>query len=798
MDDLLANVTWYSAAWLAIAGVLSLAGSMLALRYLPTGSAAVARRGTRDVATSLWRSALLFNVTGWLVFLACFEAFYPHLVSAFPPLSLLEGGLVQGVGATVAALIAAHGARNIRNVTLGGALLSGGASCMLFIGMSGLADPAPLAYDLRGVLAAMAGSGTLAAIGFWQAGASGAGRHRLIAATAIAASLVLVAAGSLESILSFSDWSMQIAAPRGIAFRPIVVVFVSDLAVAAVLGLIGAAIDRRAASLIDRENERLRELADSTFEGLVIHRDGIILDANQMFCRLVGKQLTAVKGERFVTFLGGAPSTPGDAMLAHAAHPAGECQITAGNGGQLPVEVLSRAIAFAGGPAVVTALRDVRERQAAEEKIRFLAHHDVLTGLPNRAQLHDLITGHLEHAEHAGDPVAVLCLDLDRFKAVNDTFGHQAGDRLLQLVAERILANIRGADAAARIGGDEFILLTAGLSRPDSIAQFARRLIDSLSLPFDLGGYEARIGASIGIAVGPRDGTTAEVLIKNADIALYRAKANGRGGFSFFEHGMDRQQQERRAMEQDLRQAVAEDAFELVFQPQFSCVSNEVVSFEALLRWSHPVRGAVPPSEFIPLAETTGLIVPLGQWALRTACRAALSWPKHCGVAVNVSPRQFVGDDFADTVEAVLHQTGLDPCRLELEITETVMMHEADRALRSLQRLKARGIHLALDDFGTGFASLAYLQRFPFDKVKIDQSFICNLTKHDSARAIVAAILAMSHELRIVVTAEGVETEAQLDLLRQHDCDLIQGFLLSRPIRMELVEAFLAAHQMSE
>ena len=651
MDDLLANITWYSAAWLAIASASSLAGTLLALRYLPTGSAAVARRGTRGAAASLWRSAVLFSVTGWVVFLACFEAFYPHLVLAFPPLSLLEGGLVQAAGATASALIAARGARNIRNVTLAGALLSGGASCMVFIGMSGLAAPAPLGYDLWGVLAAMAGSGTLAAIGFWQAGTSGAGRPRRMAAMAIAASLVLVAAGSLDSILSFSDWSVQIAAPGGIAFRPIVVVFVSDAAVAALLGLIGAAIDRRAASLIDRENERLRELADSTFEGLVIHRDGIILDANQIFCRLVGKQLTAVKGERFVTFVGDAPNTPGDATFA-AAHPAGECQIIAGNGGQLPVEVLSRAIAFAGGPAVVTALRDVRERQAAEEKIRFLAHHDVLTGLPNRAQLHDLIARHLEQAEHAGDPVAVLCLDLDRFKAVNDTFGHQAGDRLLQLVAERILANIRGADAAARIGGDEFILLTAGLSRPDSIAQFARRLIDSLSLPFDLGGYEARIGASIGIAVGPRDGTTAEVLIKNADIALYRAKANGRGGFSFFEHGMDRQQQERRAMEQDLRQAVAEDAFELVFQPQFTCVTNEVVSFEALLRWSHPARGAVPPSEFIPLAETTGLIVPLGRWALRTACRAAQSWPKPCAVAVNVSPRQFVGDDFADTVEA--------------------------------------------------------------------------------------------------------------------------------------------------
>jgi diguanylate cyclase (GGDEF)-like protein/PAS domain S-box-containing protein len=626
---------------------------------------------------------------------------------------------------------------------------------MLFVSMSGLAAPAPLGYDLRGILVAMAGSGTLAAIGFWQAGARGTWKERLAAAGLIATSLVLLASGSLASILSFSDWSQAIESPGGIAFQPIVVVFVCEAGVTTALGLIGAAIDRRAASLIDRENERLRELADSTFEALVIHRDGIVMDANRVFCSLVGMRLSAVKGERFATFLCDQAGVPGIAAAAPTpdSFPSDERQIMSASGQRLPVQVLSRAIAFAGGTAVVTALRDIGERQAAEAKIRFLAHHDVLTGLPNRALLHDVIAVRLAQAANAGDMVAVLCLDLDRFKAVNDTFGHQAGDRLLQLAADRIRANIRESDAAARIGGDEFVLLLAGLPRAEWAAQLARRLIDHLSLPFDLGNFEARIGASIGIAVGPRDGTTAEVLISNADIALYQAKANGRGGFCVF------------------------------------------VSFEALMRWSHPVRGVISPGEFIPVAEATGLIVPLGLWALRTACLAALSWPKPLVVAVNVSARQFIGDDFADTVEAVLEETGLEAARLELEFTESLMMCDTERALSSLRRLKALGVHLALDDFGTGFSSLSYLQRFPFDKVKIDRAFIRDMTQSESARAIVGVVLAMSRQLKLTVTAEGVETEEQLTLLRHQGCDMVQGFLLSRPIRMQAVSAFLTVEQ---
>jgi diguanylate cyclase (GGDEF)-like protein len=791
MDELFGAESGRWMALLAVAGLAGLFGGWLALGTVKLAAASRERIGLLRVL----RAGSLLGLTGWVVFLGCLEAGFPHLDPHFPLAALAQAWAVQAAGAMVAVLIAARCDRTMRNVALAGSLLSGGASCMLFSAMSGMAAPAPLAYNLWGVLAAMAGSSTLCAIGFWQAGASSSGRNRLLAAAVIGVGLTVVADASLCSILSFSDWNAQLATPGGMAFRPIVVVFISETVVTALLGLVGAAIDRRAGSLIDRETERLRELTESTFEALVIHRDKIVLDANGVFCTLVGLSLAAVKGQKLERFLSDTAPPPGpDGSATH------DHAIRNAAGERLPVEVLERDISFAGGRAVVTALRDISERQAAEAKIRFLAHHDVLTGLSNRTQLHDLIDWHLTQSQRAGDPIAVMCIDLDRFKAVNDTHGHQAGDRLLQLVAERILANIRTNDAAARIGGDEFIVLLSDVVRHDSITYLARRLINQLSEPFDLGGFEARIGASIGIAVGPQHGTAAEVLIKNADIALYRAKADGRGDFCFFENGMDRQTQERRALEQELRQAVADAAFEVVFQPMFDLPSNEIGVVEALLRWPRPGLAAVSPAEFIPLAEATGLIVPLGRWVLEVACRAAITWPEPCRVAVNVSARQFVDGRFAELVAEVLGRTGLPADRLELEITETALMHNEEQVRGILERLRKMGAHIALDDFGTGYSSLSYLQRFPFDKVKIDRTFIQALTDRDSdgARAIVGAILAMSHRLGLVVTAEGVETEAQLEMLRLHSCDQVQGFLLARPMRLDQVPGYLAAQQADE
>jgi diguanylate cyclase (GGDEF)-like protein len=391
-------------------------------------------------------------------------------------------------------------------------------------------------------------------------------------------------------------------------------------------------------------------------------------------------------------------------------------------------------------------------------------------------------------------PIAVMCIDLDRFKNVNDTLGHAAGDLLLKQVAERLLSNIRESDTVARIGGDEFFLLQTAAMQPEGSGNLAARIIEKLSEPFDLDGNQVTIGASIGIAIAPQDTTFLEVLIQDADVALYRAKTLGRGNFCFFKAGMDTMLRQRRELEQDIIRAIATGGFELAFQPLFSAArSEQVEGFEALLRWPHPRRGMMAPDQFIPLAEETGLIVPLGAWVLEAACHEAASWPASCKVAVNVSPRQFTRGDFPALVGDVLRRTGLLADQLEIEITETLLITDGEAALGILQRLKQIGVRVVLDDFGTGYSSLSYLQRFPFDKVKIDRSFVGILDSSENARAIVGAILAMGHQLHLKVTAAGVETVAQLELLRAQHCDQIQGYLLSRPLPQSKVRDFIRA-----
>lgn len=542
---------------------------------------------------------------------------------------------------------------------------------------------------------------------------------------------------------------------------------------------------------------RLRELSDSTFEGLMIHREGKVLDANAAFCSMVGLPLDAISGASVASFANVWAATlndPPDPSVPEVR----EIVVTTGNGEPLPVEIRSRDISYAGGPARVTALRDIRERRAAESRIHFLAHHDVLTGLANRFLLHDIATRELALAQNLSRSSAVLCVDLDRFKTVNDTLGHQSGDLLLKQVADRIRENIRDTDIAARTGGDEFIVVQTRCPQPSDAAQLARRLVDRLSEPYDLEGQRVCIGASIGIALQPQDGTQVDVLLKYADLALYRAKSIGRGNYCFFEAEMDTLQRERREMEQDLAQAIAAGRMELFYQPLFGTEGEEVVAFEALVRWPHPMKGLIQPNFFIPLAEETGLIVPLGKWVLETACRAAVGWPKDCRVAVNVSARQFKDAELPEMVAQILARTGLPADRLELEVTESLLIDDTDQALHALTALKALGLRIALDDFGTGYSSLSYLQRFPFDKIKIDKTFVQHLTTDSGAQAIVKAILAMSHALNLEVTAEGVETRTQLALLRAAYCDEIQGFLLGRPMQSKRVDDYLSGRAEQE
>ena len=385
----------------------------------------------------------------------------------------------------------------------------------------------------------------------------------------------------------------------------------------------------------------------------------------------------------------------------------------------------------------------------------------------------------------------MLCLDLDRFKEVNDLYGHGLGDQVLRLAADRLSASISPGEFAARVGGDEFVILQSEGFQPESAAALATRIIEAFTAPFEIDGAATDVGASIGIALYPDDGTSVEQLLANADMALYRAKGNGRGGACFFEPDMDLVVRRRRRLAQELRVAIADDQLKLVYQAQVKIPSAEVIGFEALLRWHHPEQGMLSPAVFIPIAEETGLIIPIGEWVLRTACREAASWPRPYKMAVNLSAKQFQGRDLADVVHRILLETGLSPGRLELEITETALFDDLQQALDALRRLRALGVSIAMDDFGTGYSSLSSLQAFPFDKIKIDRQFVEQLNDRKQAAMIVRSVLGLGRSLEIPVLAEGVETADQLEFLTTENCGEVQGFYFGRPASAENIRKTL-------
>jgi diguanylate cyclase (GGDEF)-like protein/PAS domain S-box-containing protein len=428
---------------------------------------------------------------------------------------------------------------------------------------------------------------------------------------------------------------------------------------------------------------------------------------------------------------------------------------------------------------LISVINDLTERKHHEQRIEHLARHDPLTDLPNRTAFNDCIASTIGLAAGSRESFALLCMDLDRFKAVNDVFGHAVGDALLREVGRRLGAVSHGA-FLARLGGDEFAVITPTGMQPAAAETLAERLSAALDSDIEINGNTLRVGATIGIGIYPQDGTDAAALIANADAALFRAKAEMRGSIRFFEISMDKQLRERRALQQDLRSASAHNELALHYQPQ-AHIDGEVTGFEALVRWHHPRHGLVPPDTFIPLAEESGLIVPMGEWILRMACREAASWPRPLHIAINLSPVQFQHGDLPRLVHQILLETGLAPTRLELEITEGVLIGDFTRAVAILRRLKGLGVRIAMDDFGTGYSSLSYLQSFPFDKLKIDQSFVANLGHSQQAATIIRAVIALGRGLNLPVVAEGVETEEQLRFLASENCNEIQGYLVGRP-----------------
>lgn len=427
---------------------------------------------------------------------------------------------------------------------------------------------------------------------------------------------------------------------------------------------------------------------------------------------------------------------------------------------------------------LLTVIEDVTERKEAQARIARMAYHDALTDLPNRAALNQYLASTIETAKTSGKEVAVLCLDFDRFKEINDVFGHSVGDALLCRLAERLSS---ATDAfLARLGSDEFAFILAVGPQPSSSMALADRIFAATADDFEIEGHRIRTGVSIGIAVFPNDGSDPLTLVGNADAALYRAKAEGRGTVRFFEPEMDRRLREKHALQQDLHVAVSGGQLLLHYQPR-ARIAGEVVGFEALVRWQHPKRGLVPPAVFIPLTEESGAIISIGEWILREACREAASWPQSLTIAVNLSPVQFLHGDLPSLVHTILLETGLAPNRLELEVTESVLIGDYNRAVSILRRLKALGVQIAMDDFGTGYSSLSYLQLFPFDKIKIDQAFVSNVERSAQSAAIIRAVIGLGRGLNLPVVAEGVETNEQLEFLSREACDEVQGYLIGRP-----------------
>jgi diguanylate cyclase (GGDEF)-like protein len=464
------------------------------------------------------------------------------------------------------------------------------------------------------------------------------------------------------------------------------------------------------------------------------------------------------------------------------------CTLVRRDGIEIPIEDSVAPIHDRGGQAsgAVIVFRDVSAAHAMAVQMTHSAQHDFLTGLPNRMLLSDRVSQAIALAARHKNRVAVLFLDLDGFKHINDSLGHPIGDKLLQSVAKRLVDGVRDSDTVSRQGGDEFVVLLSDLAQPEDAIISVNRMLMMLAAPHFIGQHDLCVTASIGVSIYPDDGLNAETLIKNADTAMYQAKENGRQSYQFFKPAMNVRAVERQSIEESLRRALERQEFALHYQPKIDLRTGAITGAEALIRWTHPTRGMVPPVQFIPVAEECGLILPISNWVLREACKQARAWVDAglpmTNMAVNISAMEFRDDNFVDRVFAILEETGLDPGSLELELTESVLMKRVESAASVLQALRARGVQLAVDDFGTGYSSLSYLRKFPVDALKIDQSFVRQITTSPDETSIVTAVISMGRSLKLRVVAEGVETLEELEFLRAHQCDEAQGYFFSRPV----------------
>ncbi|MBN9480254.1 MAG: EAL domain-containing protein [Bordetella sp.] len=745
----------------ALAALICLLGS-----FITTG---LLRRVTENGGLSrlswLFLGAVAGGATVWCTHFVAMIAYRPGVETAYEPL-LTGVSLVVAVLGTGLALATASIPRRFA-VEAGGALFGAAVAGMHFVGMAALSVEGVIHWSVGYLAAAVIGSVVFGGLAFRLASANRrfarlkGGAAMVLGIVCLhfsaMAAMIVIPLGPLDGMLTGQD------ARDGLALG---VAGVGLLVLGA--GAASHALDREARA---RNGQRLQYLLETGVDGMAIERDGVIVALNEVFAELAGADRDSLIGADLGDWV----------QDAHRLDDGAVTQTTLlARGQEIPVELSARRDRAAQGRTMIYAVRDLRPRMAQERRIAHLARNDSLTGLPNRASFLERLTRRQQTAAEA-ESLALFALDLDRFKEVNDLYGHAVGDQLLRVLAERLRGALREEEFVARQGGDEFLAMAPVASRDEARA-VAERLRQALIQPVTIDHADLSCGVSIGVSLWPEDALAVSTLINNADLAMYRAKASLTQDICFYEVDMDQAVRARRRVAQSLREALEREQFELHFQVQASVETGEATGYEVLLRWKNEEGRYISPDDFIPVAEETGLILPIGEWVLRQACRQAVAWDEPHRIAVNLSPVQLTHVDLPRLVHQVLLETGLTPGRLELEITETAMITDMARTTHVLRQLKALGVTIAMDDFGTGYSSLSTLKAFPFDKIKLDRSFMADLDgEAQQSRAIIRAVLAIGESLSIAVLAEGVETAEQLAFLQDQGCHEVQGYLLGRP-----------------
>jgi diguanylate cyclase (GGDEF)-like protein/PAS domain S-box-containing protein len=710
-------------------------------------------------------------------------------------LSLAVAVFISGMGQYFVLL-----ARGPLGILSGGAIVGAGISAMHYVGMTALIVPGELHWTLELVVTSVTAGITLTSLAFFFARTHKGIRSALFAAALFSTAIVTMHFIGMGALTIAYDPRIAVS-QSALSTVSLSLVIAGTAALILALCLMFALFDWRTRESVQVQKRRLNSALENMSQGLcMFDAKGRVLLFNERYSEITGLPPERLKTASLLDIVQASQSgintkDPAEfaAQVVDAAREGKPLRMVVDRLDGRKLRVVAQPMPDGGW---VATLEDITEWEKAQAQIFHMARHDALTNLPNRTLFRERLEAALLRVGR-GERVGVVCVDLDRFKPVNDTLGHLAGDELLKAVAERLKTCMREIDTVARIGGDEFAIIQSGPDLTASyIAAAAHRVVEAISAPYTIQDNQVVIGASIGISVAPEDGVDAELLLRNADLAMYRAKADGRGTYRFFEAGMDARAQTRRILELELRGALARQEFELHYQPIHNLADGKIIEFEALIRWNHPLRGQINPGDFIPVAEETGLINQIGEWVLRRACADAAGWSRPISVAVNMSPVQFRSPNLVRVVRDALAESQLPAHRLELEITEAVLLDESETTLGVLHQLRGLGVRISMDDFGTGYSSLGYLRSFPFDKIKIDQSFVRDLTTRADAMAIVRAVTGLGKSLGIATTAEGVETAEQVKMLRAEGCTEVQGFHYAAPKPAREVEVMLSRQEL--